>query len=134
MEWKGVHPNDQGRPTVLYLDGVGVVRLMDRVDGTWFAQLDYHLPTSDRRRACTSYEAGRQGAEIWAQRHVDRLAREAAYVRSRWVRLACIGDRPEPAPGVAPEPIEVYLARQAEEHRRIAEELVVRPRRARRRR
>lgn len=63
-----------------------------------------------------------------------RLTKEVAEIRSRRGRLPCISSRPEPAAAFAPEPIEVYLARQAEEHRRIAQELVISPRRPRRRR
>src|SRR5690606_11774995 len=78
MQWKLVHITASGPPTVLHLDGVGVVRLMERAGGNWFAVLDYHLPAERRRRRdCTSYEAGRDGAELWVQRHRARLAAEA---------------------------------------------------------
>lgn len=88
MQWKPVHLTASGPPTVLELDGVGVVRLMDRVDGTWFAVLNYHL-TDDRRkvRDCGSYESGRRGAEMWARRHLVRLEREASANRAKWARL-----------------------------------------------
>ena len=135
MRWRGVTESHYDRPTVLELDGVGVVRLIDRVDGTWFAVLDYHLGHErSRKRDCTSLEAGRRGAELWAQRHAARLARETAEVRARWVKPPCIGERPSPDPDVVPEPVEVHLARQAEEHRRISEGMVISPRRPRRRR
>jgi len=54
MEWKRVHITASGPPTVLEVDGVGVVRLMDRIDGRWFAVLNYHLPNSRRHRECMS--------------------------------------------------------------------------------
>lgn len=54
MEWKLVHITASGPPTVLEVDGVGVVRLMDRIDGRWFAVLNYHLPNSRRHRECMS--------------------------------------------------------------------------------
>src|SRR5690606_6259228 len=88
MRWKPVHITASGPPTVLELDGVAVVRLMDRVGGTWFAVLDCPRPIEQRRqRDCTSYEAGRAGAELWVQRHRLRLEREAAEARTRWARL-----------------------------------------------
>lgn len=88
MRWRTVHITASGPPTVLELDGVPVVRLMDRVDGGWFALLDYHLGSGQHRsRECTSYESGRRGAELWAQRHMERLQREAVAERERWARL-----------------------------------------------
>ena len=85
MRWTKVENNPNGSPTVLELDGVAIVRLIDRVDGTWFALLDYHLaPERHRRRDCTSFEAGRAGAETWARRHIARLLHEAAERRARW--------------------------------------------------
>jgi hypothetical protein len=47
---------------VLTINGVGLVQLMDRDDGAWFARLDYHVPDKLRLRTCTSHEAGRTGA------------------------------------------------------------------------
>lgn len=88
MQWKPVHITASGPPTVLEIDGVGVVRLMERVGGTWFAVLNYHLDKDQQvHRACTSYEGGRRGAELWVERHRERLQREAAARRERWARL-----------------------------------------------
>jgi hypothetical protein len=125
MEWKLAHTTASGPPTVLEVDGVGVVRLMDRIDGRWFAVLNYHLPDSRRHRECTSYEAGRRGAELWTMRHLDRLRREAAARRSRWARLPVVADISGPQPTW-----DEILA----ERERIAATLKVAPRRLRRRR
>jgi hypothetical protein len=127
MQWKLVHLTASGPPTVLELDGVGVVRLMDRVGGTWFAVLNYHLDEDQQvRRDCTSYEAGRRGAELWAQRHMARLEREAAAKRERWARLpVAAGEDGRPR---------LTVEQMAEERARIAASIAVVPRRPRRRR
>jgi hypothetical protein len=84
MEWAGVTGNDE-RKTVLKVDDVAVARLIDRIDGTWFVLLDYHLDhTRHRRRDCTSFEAGVRGSELWAARHMTRLQQEAAERRAKW--------------------------------------------------
>ncbi len=127
MRWKPVHITASGPPTVLELDGVGVVRLMEGVGGSWFAVLNYHLPR-DRHsmRDCTSYEAGRTGAELWVQRHRDRLEREAGEARARWARLPVAED-------VATSPRRSLAEIEAERERIIAN-LKVPPRPHRRRR
>lgn len=126
MEWKRVHITAEGPPTVLEIDGVGVVRMIDRLDGSWFAVLDYHLAEDRRRiRDCSSYEAGRRGAEQWAQRHLERLQREAAACRAQWARLpVAVGTI---GPQRSWEELEAERAR-------LIEELRVPPRRPRRRR
>jgi len=124
MEWKLVHITASGPPTVLEVDSVGVVRLMDRIDGRWFAVLNYHLPDSRRHRECTSYEAGRRGAELWTMRHLDRLRHEAAARRARWARLPVAVGTSGPQP--------TWEEIQAERER-IAATLKVAPRRPRRR-
>ncbi|KAF1702892.1 hypothetical protein [Pseudoxanthomonas kaohsiungensis] len=93
MEWKwrGVHLNDTGTPTVLEIEGVGVVRLMERVDHSWFAMLDYHLSGWTHNRDCSSYDGGRRGAEMWAQRHQERLLRQVREKRAEWARLSDSG-------------------------------------------
>jgi len=127
MQWKPVHITASGPPTVLEIDGVGVVRLMERVGGTWFAVLNYHLDKDQQvHRACTSYGGGRRGAELWARRHMARLEREAAAKRERWARLpvaAWEDGRPR-----------LTVEQMAEERARIAASITVTPRRPRRRR
>jgi hypothetical protein len=52
----------------------------------WDAILDQHLDYEKRtRRPCSSYEAGRAGAEQWAMRHEERIRREIGERRAaRW--------------------------------------------------
>jgi hypothetical protein len=79
FSWQGIHSNDRGVPTVLALGSTGVARMMDRIDGSWFVRLDYHLYEAPlRTRPCTSFDAGRAGCELWVARHEERLRREVA--------------------------------------------------------
>jgi len=74
-------------PTALFLDGVQVAALHDRVDnGGWFACLSPHaaLWSPDVKRDCTSFEAGRRGAEMWALRHEAVLRVKVAEVNERY--------------------------------------------------
>lgn len=128
MKWRHVHINADGPPTVLEVDGVGVVRLDKTVSGSWVATLDYHLPERRRTRPCTTYEAGCRGAELWAERHMERLQREAAEQREqRWVFLP--GAR-EPASAASLQNTETWEEREA----RMREMPISVPRRAVRRR
>lgn len=72
-------------PDTLSLDGMEIARLCQRVnDLTWFVILDQHLDYERRhRRNCTSYEAGKAGAEMWAKRHEARIRREIEERRAR---------------------------------------------------
>ena len=100
---------------------------MERVGGTWFAVLDCHLPMEQRRqRDCTSYEAGRTGAELWVQRHRPRLEREAAEARTRWACLP-VAEGPTTSPRRS-------LAEMEAERERVIANLKVPPRPHRRRR
>lgn len=102
MHWIGVNAHDTLK-TVLALDGVGVVRLSQRVDGAWIAALDYHLPYPQwRTRDCTSLAAGRAGAERWALKHIARLLHESAIVRARTVMLPGRETGPRPPHNVRP--------------------------------
>lgn len=57
--------------------GMEIARLTQRVDtGQWQAILDMHLGDARRYRLCTSLESGRRGAELWAERHRERLVAE----------------------------------------------------------
>ncbi len=71
---------------MLALGTEGVARMEQRVDtGAWYIYLDYHLQRIDRptrRRDCSSFEAGRAGAEIWVCRHEERLREEVAAIKA----------------------------------------------------
>lgn len=85
MDWR---PLPYGKtPVRLYVGQSEVARLCQRVDGTWYACLNQHLPyTNPERRTvdCTSFESGRAGVEEWATRHAERLAAEVA---GKWERV-----------------------------------------------
>lgn len=86
FKWSALNPGYPG-PEVLYKHGITpVARLTERLGGTWLAHLDYHQPGSSRTRACTSYEAGRRGVELWAERHADRLRAELAAMHEQWLQ------------------------------------------------
>lgn len=87
FSWMTVLPGDR-RVTVLEVNGIGVCRMHGRVNGTWFVQLDRHLPPPSGRvihppRDCSSYEQGLAGCEIWAARHQERLRVETAEIAYR---------------------------------------------------
>lgn len=73
-------PSTQYDPRLpaLALDGRVVAMMLERVDGTWLARLDAHLPIPAPivTRRCTSFEAGKSGCEAWAHRHAERLRSE----------------------------------------------------------
>ncbi len=62
-----------------------VARLVDRVGGTWFARLDMHLPDTNVTRNCSSFEAGKRGVELWAERHRERLVAEVEAKHQAWL-------------------------------------------------
>lgn len=90
FNWTWLGADVGGREVVYRLGTTEVARLIDRLDGSWFARLDNHLDGSLRTRACSSYESGRRGIELWAQRHEERLRREvqaqleAYFARTLW--------------------------------------------------
>lgn len=75
-------------PTGLFLDGVQVASLQQRVDGGWLAYLSPYaaLWSPEVTRVCTSFDVGRRGAEIWALRHEAVLRVKAAEIRQQWVK------------------------------------------------
>lgn len=78
-------PAGPGSPDALYVGGTEVARMVERLDGSWFAVLRY--PDREAvQRPCTSYEAGRAGCETWASRH--RVALEAHAERRHLTWLA----------------------------------------------
>lgn len=92
MEWAGVTAHDE-KKTVLKVGDVGVARMSERIDGSWFIWLWYHRDQAEKvTRDCSSFEQGRAGAEVWARRHLDTLLAEATVIRSKWAVL------PQPDP------------------------------------
>jgi hypothetical protein len=86
--WTWLGADIGGREVVYQLGLTQVARLIDRLDGSWFAVLDCHLATVDRPRRmrdCSSYESGRRGVEMWAKRHEERLRAEVAAQHREWV-------------------------------------------------
>jgi len=76
--------------TAIYVNGMVVSHLVERIDGTWYVKLDCHLPMPAGcilrpSRNCQSYESGRAGCEIWAARHEARLRAETVAIhRAKW--------------------------------------------------
>ncbi|WP_313171500.1 hypothetical protein [Stenotrophomonas sp.] len=71
--------------TAIYVNDLAVSRLVERLDGSWFVNLDYHLPPPDGAvlhppRNCRSYETGRAGCEEWVRRHEAKLRAETAEI------------------------------------------------------
>lgn len=78
-------------PVSYRLGTMEVARLCGREDGRWYARLDSHLVHVDRNkriRECSSYESGRRGIEMWAQRHAARLRAEVEEIHRRGSYLA----------------------------------------------
>lgn len=67
----------EGPEAVLQFECREVARLCRRLDDTWYAVLKQHLDHDCKHRVnCTSYERGRAGVDLWAERHRERIARE----------------------------------------------------------
>ena len=73
--------------TALTLHGEQLVSLHDRVDGGWFARLhgDGGFDAPIVTRPCTSFDAGRHGAELWVLRHELEL-RAMVERKLRWIQ------------------------------------------------
>jgi hypothetical protein len=74
-------------PTALMLHGEVLVSMIDKVDGGWFAIL-HRADGIDKpllTRHCSSFEAGRMGAELWVLRHEEAL-REKVARKLEWIR------------------------------------------------
>lgn len=84
FNWTWLGADVGGREVVYRLGSNEIARLIDRLDGSWFARLDCHLDGPLRTRNCSSYEAGRHGVELWAARHEDRLRRELQEQFDAW--------------------------------------------------
>jgi hypothetical protein len=90
FKWTHVHANESGPETCYRCDGVEVARITRRIDPDgWVAFLNQHRPFEPRIvKQCTSFEAGRKGIELWAERHRERLEYEAGRInalRPRWI-------------------------------------------------
>jgi hypothetical protein len=87
LTWRNSIQWSRQPPDTLCLDGTEIARLSQNVVTlAWSVILDQHLDYTQRvRRPCTSYEAGRAGAELWARRHEERIRREIEERRAaRW--------------------------------------------------
>lgn len=73
---------NESEPTVYRCNGIEVARLRQNVaSGIWSAILNQHLITEPRViRECSSFENGRSGVELWAERHRQRLEAEVAEI------------------------------------------------------
>jgi len=79
FRWHAVGTAAFDRPNSLLLDSTEVLRLNQRVgDGTWWVSLNNQREDWKLRkvRDCSSYEQGKAGAELWAERHQVRLRTE----------------------------------------------------------
>lgn len=78
FRWHAVGGADHDRPNQLLLDCVEVARLYQRVDDhTWWISLNNQRDRELRKsKLCSGYGQGKAGAEIWAERHQDRLRTE----------------------------------------------------------
>lgn len=86
FKWVRITAGLDGPETSLQIRGYEVARLGQRVDGVWLASIARQLSGGrGRTRVCTSYEAGRAGCEMWAQRHQEALAAWAAAQHAEWV-------------------------------------------------
>lgn len=77
-------PAGHGPPDALDLGGYEVARMVERLDGTWFALLRY----PGRKaviRDCTSYAKGKAGCEAWARRHRAELEADAERRNLEWL-------------------------------------------------
>lgn len=83
FNWRSVASRPYERLDALLCEGTEVLRLSQRVDNhVWWVWVDRHIP-SDRLkgRACTDYDQGFAGSELWAIRHQERLRREVQQQR-----------------------------------------------------
>lgn len=79
FRWHSVGTAAFDRPNSLLLDSTEVLRLHRRVDdGTWWVSPNNQRDDWNLRkhRECSSYQQGKAGAELWAERHQVRLRAE----------------------------------------------------------
>ena len=77
FDWRTI--GDSGRPVRLFYESREVARLCARLNGTWYAALNQHLPYTDPDRrdvGVRSYEAGKAQLESWLVREEKRIAAE----------------------------------------------------------
>lgn len=100
FEWTSSLPNPDCRPDVIRHRGQWVAKLHQRVDnGAWFAELDVHREQR-WKRPCARYETGIIGAELWVERHQERLRAEvlAKYAQTKFP-IKQLGSADAPPPG-----------------------------------
>jgi len=84
FHWRSLASRPDGRDDAVLCDGVQGVRLSERINGGgWFASLNTQRPNREQWsfRECTSYQRGVAGAELWVERHRDRLRAEIDRLR-----------------------------------------------------
>ncbi|WP_433925275.1 hypothetical protein [Stenotrophomonas nematodicola] len=84
FRWRSVASRPDGKDDAVMCDSTQVLRLSQRINaGSWFATLNTHRPLVEQRtyRECSSYEQGVIGAEMWVDRHKDRLRAEIDRLR-----------------------------------------------------
>ena len=77
--WRSVASRPDGKNDAVMCDGMQVLRLSQRINGGgWFVTLNTHRLEIEQRtyRECSSYDQGVIGAEMWVNRHQDRLRAE----------------------------------------------------------
>lgn len=85
LQWRAITgPAGHGPPDALYLGGHEVARMVERLDGTWFALLR-HPGREALRRDCTSHASGKTGCESWARRHWTVLGADAERRSLEWL-------------------------------------------------
>lgn len=91
FEWAKV-ADVESQLAAIYVNDLAVSRVVERLDGSWFVSLDYHLPPLGGAalhppRNCRSYETGRAGCEEWVRWHEAKLRAEtAAIALKKWGR------------------------------------------------
>lgn len=85
LNWGHCIQSSRLPPDSLRLGIVEIARLHQNIQTkAWFVTLDQHLDYESRKnKPCTSYEAGKAGAEMWAKRHEARIRREIEERRAK---------------------------------------------------
>lgn len=104
FKWAPLNPGYPGAEVLYKLGITPVARMVDRLGGSWFVVLDYHLPGDQRQRECSSFEAGRRGVELWAARHADRLRAEVAAQHEAWLSRQTWRPNPRPSDAAGETP------------------------------
>ncbi|KAF1689100.1 hypothetical protein CSC62_17085 [Pseudoxanthomonas jiangsuensis] len=77
-------PAGPGEADALFVAGRAAARMVECLNGTWFALLRYPGRESVMRD-CTDYATGRAGIEAWARRHQHALEADAHRRNLEWL-------------------------------------------------